>query len=84
MDCVLPSLDLAETEQYIRRHLDYAGCTQDIFTDQALDEVQKASAGIPRMINRLCDKSLMYSFQQQKRLIDDDSSQQPPVQLVVC
>ena len=26
---------------------------------------------IPIMINRVCEKSLMYSFQQQKRIIDD-------------
>jgi hypothetical protein len=24
-----------------------------------------------RVINRLCDKSLMYAFQQQRRLVDD-------------
>ena len=31
----------------------------------------KASAGIPRMVNRICEKALMYAFQNQKRLIDD-------------
>jgi len=36
-----------------------------------LDEIHKASAGIPRMINRICEKALMYAFQSQKRLIDD-------------
>ena len=36
-----------------------------------VDEIHKASAGIPRMVNRVCEKSLMYAFQQQKRLIDD-------------
>lgn len=40
------------------------GCTR-------LDEIHKASAGIPRMINRVCEKALMYAFQNQKRLIDD-------------
>lgn len=38
---------------------------------KAMDEIHKASAGIPRMVNRVCEKSLMYAFQQQKRLIDD-------------
>ena len=28
-------------------------------------------SGIPRMINRVCEKALMYAFQNQKRLIDD-------------
>ena len=48
-------------------HLD----RQEIFTTKAMDEIHKASAGIPRMVNRVCKKSLMYAFQQQKRLIDD-------------
>ena len=51
--------------------MDYAECSQEIFTAKAMDEIHKASAGIPRMINRVCEKSLMYAFQQQKRLVDD-------------
>ncbi len=46
-------------------------CTYDVFTSKTLDEIHKASAGIPRMINRICEKALMYAFQNQKRLIDD-------------
>ncbi len=71
MCCILPHYDRAETGQYIRSHLDYAGCQQEIFTEKAVDEIYKASTGIPRMINRICEKALMYGFQQQKRLVDD-------------
>lgn len=71
MYCTLLHLDRSETEQYIASHMAYSGCKQEIFTTKALDEIQKASAGIPRMINRVCEKSLMYAFQNQKRLIDD-------------
>ena len=71
MYCTLPHLDRSETEQYIASHMDYSGCGQEIFTTKALDEIHKASAGIPRMINRVCEKALMYAFQNQKRLIDD-------------
>ena len=46
-------------------------CGQELFTEDAMNEVYKYSTGIPRMINRVCDKSLMYAFQQQKRLVDD-------------
>ena len=45
--------------------------TQDIFTDRALDDIYKESTGIPRRINRICEKSLMYASQQGKRLIDE-------------
>lgn len=71
INCVLPHLDRAETERYINAHLDYAGGKTDIFTDRAIDEIYRESTGIPRMINRICEKSLMYAFQQQKRLIDE-------------
>lgn len=71
INCVLPKLDRAETDQYIQSHLTYAGCSQEIFTVGAIDEIFRSSAGILRVINRICDKALMYGFQQQHRLIDD-------------
>ena len=71
MYCTLLHMDRPETEHYIRSHLDYAGCSQELFTSKALDEVYRVSTGIPRMVNRVCEKALMYAFQQQKRLIDD-------------
>ena len=69
--CTLPHLDRSETEQYIGSHMAYSGCSQEVFTEKAVDEIHKASAGIPRMINRICEKALMYAFQQQRRLVDD-------------
>ena len=69
--CSLPHLDRAETEEYIRSHLNYAACTRELFTDKAIDEVYKGSTGVSRKINRICEKSLMYASQQQKRLVDD-------------
>ncbi len=71
MCCILPHLDRSETEQYVHSHLDYAECTRDLFTDKAMDEIHRVSTGIPRVINRICEKCLMYAYQQQKRLIDD-------------
>ena len=68
---VLPHFDRAETEKYILSHLAYAGGRQDIFTDRALDDIYKESTEIPRRINRICEKSLMYASQQGKRLIDE-------------
>lgn len=71
MYCVLPHLDRSETEQYIKSQIAYSGCTRELFTDKALDEIYRSSTGIPRMINRVCEKCLMYAAQQQKRLVDD-------------
>ena len=71
INCVLPHLDRSETEQYIQSHLKYAGGRQDLFTDRAIDDIYRKSTGIPRSINRICEKCLMYAFQQNKRLIDE-------------
>lgn len=71
MNIVLGRLDRAETGKYIAAHMAYAGAEKEIFTSGAEDEVYKISAGIPRMINRVCEKALMYASQQQKRLLDE-------------
>ena len=71
INCVLPRLDRSETEKYIRSHMDYAGCEQELFTSRAVDEIFRVSSGIPRVINRACEKALMYGYQQNRRLIDN-------------
>jgi type II secretory pathway predicted ATPase ExeA len=68
---VLPHLDAAQTSSYIQCHLDYAGCDHELFTDKAIDEIYRCSTGTMRIINRICEKSLMYACQQRKKLIDD-------------
>lgn len=67
---VLNRLDQAEVRKYIRSHLDYAGYTGELYTSDAEEEIYRISGGIPRMINRICEKTLMYAYQQQKRMID--------------
>jgi type II secretory pathway predicted ATPase ExeA len=71
LSCILPHLDRAQTGMYIQSHLNYAAGRQDIFTDKALDDIYRKSTGIPRSINRIAEKCLMYAFQQSKRLIDE-------------
>jgi len=70
MNIVLSRLDQAEIGSYIRSHLDYAGYRGELFTSDAEEEIYRVSGGIPRMINRICEKTLMYAYQQQKRLAD--------------
>lgn len=72
INCVLPHLDRSETEKYIQSHLAYAGITdRELFSRRAIDEIFRLSSGIPRLINRICEKSLMYGSQQSLRVIDD-------------
>ncbi len=36
-----------------------------------MTKMESSPLGIPRMVNRVCEKTLMYASQQQKRLIDE-------------
>jgi type II secretory pathway predicted ATPase ExeA len=63
--------DRQRTGEYIRKHLEYAGESRDIFTDKALDEIYEYSHGIPRKINRACTACLLHGAQVQKKIIDD-------------
>ena len=69
---VLPHLDRAETEKYIQARLAYAGVTdRELFSRRAVDEIFRISSGIPRLVNRICEKALMYGCQQNLHVIDD-------------
>jgi len=70
MSIILERLDRAETAKYMAAHLAYSGTERELFTTDAEEEIYKVSSGIPRMINRICEKGLMYAYQQKKRLVD--------------
>ncbi len=59
----LDSLNYEDTQRYIHHRLTLAGSEgRPRFTHQALKKVYNASKGIPRMINNICDKSLLSSY----------------------
>lgn len=63
--CTLLPLELKETEGYIRRRLERAGANgqqNTIFSNEAIIEVYVLSKGIPRLINTLCENSLMLGY----------------------
>jgi type II secretory pathway predicted ATPase ExeA len=58
----LSGLTAKETKSYITYRLESAGGRGDIFNQEAIDMIYKASRGIPRSINMLCDSALVYGF----------------------
>jgi general secretion pathway protein A len=57
------SLSRKETEDYINHRLVIAGSKGDItFSTGALNRLYKYSGGIPRLINVVCDKSLLAGY----------------------
>jgi type II secretory pathway predicted ATPase ExeA len=62
VDFHLQSLSAAETEAYIRHRLRTAGGSETLFQPSAIAYVHRLAGGIPRLVNRLCDLSLVYAF----------------------
>jgi general secretion pathway protein A len=58
----LSRLTEEETKWYILYRLGKAGGRPDIFDQTAIDMIYKASNGIPRTINLLCDTAFVYGF----------------------
>src|SRR5206468_12170625 len=63
-----PLTDL-ETEAYIEQRLQAAGATQLIFSPDAVQMVHSYSKGIPRLINLICEHSLISAYVEQARPI---------------
>lgn len=71
IQCCIGHMDRHQTTEYVRTHLDFAGCDKDIFSVAAIDDIFKFSSGIPRLINKVCTSSLLYGAQNRKTIIDD-------------
>jgi general secretion pathway protein A len=61
-DFHLQPLDENEVGKYIDFRLNAVGSKTALFSQQACSEIARASGGIPRMINILCDTALVYGF----------------------
>jgi general secretion pathway protein A len=61
---------LDETKAYVQQRLRIAGSDgQQIFDPEALAEIHRYSAGIPRVINLLCEHCLVSAFVDQQKII---------------
>lgn len=66
----LGKLPEAEVGAYIRHRLEIAGGRPDLFTEEAIRMIAKASGGVPRVVNTICDMALVYGFSDQLATID--------------
>ncbi|MEN9807644.1 MAG: hypothetical protein RL756_2164 [Pseudomonadota bacterium] len=69
----LNPLDQQETQTYIEHRLRRVGWNNDpAFTKDAYEAVYNFCSGVPRRINNLCDRLLLYAFLEEQHLIDGD------------
>jgi len=69
-DFHLKALEEAEVAAYVDFRLKAVGATTSIFTADACVKIARASGGVPRMINILCDTALVYGFSENSAVID--------------
>ncbi|HEX6174967.1 MAG TPA: AAA family ATPase [Candidatus Binatia bacterium] len=67
----LRALTLKECQAYISSRLQVAGGDPMLFTSKAVEVIYACSAGIPRVINVICDGALMTAYSLRKSYIDD-------------
>jgi general secretion pathway protein A len=67
--CQLQPLDQSQTHAYILSRLERAGAQPEppVFSDEALERIFEYSRGIPRIINNLCENSMVSAFASEQR-----------------
>jgi general secretion pathway protein A len=66
----LTPLSEKETKEYIEKRLRIAGSNGAIFTPKAIREIYRRSRGIPRVINILCDNTLLTAYALDQKVVD--------------
>jgi general secretion pathway protein A len=66
----LEALQLEETLAYVRHRIQVAGGHSGLFLPEALQLIHECTAGVPRLVNMICDTALVYGFAEQRPLID--------------
>ena len=70
IDYHLRPLEREDTFAYIGHRLQVAGGHPDLFDDAAMTAIHYFSRGLPRLINSLCDLSLVYVFAEDRHQVD--------------
>jgi type II secretory pathway predicted ATPase ExeA/TolA-binding protein len=65
-------LSESETFEYIKHRLKIAGTEKKIFTESAVREIYRFSNGYPRLVNIICDLSLLTGYSQDLKKITPD------------
>jgi type II secretory pathway predicted ATPase ExeA len=69
-----PALTPPEAGGYIRRHLEQAGRSDTIFSDDAVRAIHAQARGLPRAINRLAITALLAACAAGKTIVDESSA----------
>jgi type II secretory pathway predicted ATPase ExeA len=65
----LTTMDEPTVCSYIGHRLAVAGSERVIFSPLSIREVFRATRGVPRLVNQLCDLALVYGYAKQHRYV---------------
>ena len=66
----IPAMEAQMTHAYVRHRLQHAGGTGSEFTDEAVDIIHAKTGGVPRMVNKMCDFSMVYAVTNDATTVD--------------
>jgi general secretion pathway protein A len=69
MWCRTQAITQHQTGAYIAQRLLIAGTAEEIFLPEAVEAIYRASQGIPRLINLVCEHALMLGYVEQARQV---------------
>ncbi len=67
--CKTQALTLDQTRAYIAQRLTVAGGSENIFPVVSIEMIHRASGGIPRLINLICEHCLIFAYVEQCSVI---------------
>jgi type II secretory pathway predicted ATPase ExeA len=70
----MPPMTDQETGSYLRHHLNLAGRSDTLFSDDATALIHQTSRGYPRAVNNLAVQSLIAAFAADKTIVDESST----------
>lgn len=71
----ITGMNPADTGDYIRHHLKYAGRSDPLFSDDATAAIHQAARGYPRAVNNLAIASLIATYAADKSIVDLTATQ---------
>lgn len=72
----LSAMDLTTVYAYVDHRMRVAGASQDVFESAAIDLIHKATGGVPRLVNQLCDLAMVYAYSLDQKTVSKPTVQQ--------
>ena len=68
--CWVEPLDLSHTASYVQHRLDVVGAPNpNMFASEALERVHSAARGIPRLVNIVCERTLLIGYVEEEQTL---------------